>query len=353
MSIAVTAPRGETALARPAPEALVPRRGWPRLAAAAVSAVLGAATAAVLVVQSVTGLPANTALKVDGQVVTVSALQHRIAVLSTLYGVQPPSGGSALKTFDQLAAKSEALTLIIQDAARKDHVTANPAAANNALNQLIQQDFPDGRQAFLEALSAKGVSQADVLSEVTLQLQTGQLYDKVTAGVPNPGAVAVQQAVKARAATAFAPEQRHLRNIVVKSRAQAADVLRQAKAGASFSSLAARYSLDNSTKSQGGDIGTVAASQLDPGYARPAFAASSGGFFGPVHDQYGWNVGQVVSIRPGQQYSASQIQSNLTQNAKDSAWNAWLTQQMKNAAPRYAKAYQPASPYSVAGATQP
>lgn len=96
-------------------------------------------------------------------------------------------------------------------------------------------------------------------------MQTGQLYDKVTAGVPKPTAAAVQQAVKARAATAFAPEQRHLRNIVVKTQAQAADVLRQAKAGASFSSLAAKYSLDNSTRSKGGDIGTVTASQLDPG----------------------------------------------------------------------------------------
>lgn len=329
---------------------LVPKRAWRRLAAVAVTAALGVAAVAALVLQSLLGLPSGAALKVGGTVVTAQALQHRIDVLSALYGVDAPSGGAALDTFDRLAAKSEVLTLVIQNAARKDGITVSSSAANDSLNTLIQQDFPQGRQAFLNALSAKGVSQQDIINEVTLQLVTGELYDKVTAKVPAATKAAEQQAIKSRAATAFSPQERHIRNIVVKTRAQADQVLKLAGSGTSFAALAKQYSIDGSTKSSAGDIGTVAASQLDSGYSKAAFAAPDGGFFGPVQDRYGWNVGEIVGVQQPKQYPTAQIAANIASNDKDSVWNGWLTRQMKDAHARYAAKYEPPDPDSVSGA---
>ncbi|NKQ53221.1 hypothetical protein HFP15_10035 [Amycolatopsis sp. K13G38] len=358
MSVAIGATRGwATGIARSVRSGdtgwFVPRRRWRRLVAVILTAALGLAAVAVLVVRAVFGLPAGAALEVNGTVVSTQELQHRVSVLTALYSVQPPQGGQALDTFDRLAAKSQALTLVIDDAAKAQGITVADKDASAALDQLIQQGFPQGRQAFLNALSAKGASEQDVLNEVKLQLETSRLYDKTTAGVPAATDQDVQQAIASRAATAFSPEKRHIRNIVVSTQEQAQQILQQARSGQDFTALAQQFSEDGSTKSNGGDLGSVAVTQLDAGYGKQAFATAAGGVFGPVQDAYGWNVGQIVDVTQPAQLPDAQIKTNVTNAHKNDAWNAWLTGQLRNAKIRYADQYQPADPNVLTGTTVP
>ncbi|MGH3624029.1 MAG: peptidylprolyl isomerase [Sciscionella sp.] len=59
-------------------------------------------------------------------------------------------------------------------------------------------------------------------------------------------------------------------------------------------------SIDGSTRSKGGDLGEVAEEQLQPDYAKVAFAAGNGEIFGLVKNNYGWNIGRV-SASTGQE----------------------------------------------------
>lgn len=141
------------------------------------------------------------------------------------------------------------------------------------------------------------------------------------------------------------PETRQIRNIVVAAEAEAREVGERARAGADFTSLVKQYSLDASTRESGGDIGFVAREQLDGPYADAAFAAQPGTVFGPVKAGSGWNVGEVVQIRPTGQPPFEQIQDQLRAEIPRmralAKWNAWVEQRVQSANIQYADEYRP------------
>jgi peptidyl-prolyl cis-trans isomerase C len=135
---------------------------------------------------------------------------------------------------------------------------------------------------------------------------------------------------------------------VVGTQDEANAVLSRLAGGAVFEDLAKASSLDDQTRDSGGDLGLVAASQLDAGYAKQAFAAPQNGVFGPVQTQYGWNIGRVVSITPGVLAQFDSVQAQLKQELIDEKamdrWRGWLGQQIRDAAVRYADDYRPRDP---------
>lgn len=154
-----------------------------------------------------------------------------------------------------------------------------------------------------EHLGALGLSEIQVLSEIKRQLASVQLYDEVTKKAKKITEADVSAYYNEHRAEIATLEKRHLRNVVVATRQDADAVLTELRSGADFAKVAARRSLDQSTKDNGGDLGTVTAEQLEPGYGRAAFAAKKNALFGPVQTQYGWNVGKVLHIHPGEPLS--------------------------------------------------
>lgn len=125
-------------------------------------------------------------------------------------------------------------------------------------------------------------------------------------------------------------------------------MVRLARSGVPFGRLVERYSIDESTRGKGGALGTLTADQLESGYAREAFAAAEGGFFGPVQTPQGWNVGRVTAVEASEPTSYDRVKdalkARLSYEAKLKAWNAFLTDQVKAADLVYADDYQPADP---------
>lgn len=306
------------------------------------------------------GLPGDVALEAEGHRVTVAELHDRVTTLEALYGVTEPADAGKKAQFWRDAAQSVAVGFVMDRAATARGITVSDNVVQSSLHQVVTGYFGSGakgRAAFVAALGNRGTSQTQVTDEIRRQLVVSRLYADVTGEVPSVTDTQVTAAYAARRCGLRVPERRVLSNVVVSSRADALRVLKALRAGAPIAAVAARASLDGSTRDKGGALGTVGRSDLQPAYARAAFGARRGAFFGPVRTQYGWNVGQVRSIVaahvPPLAAVRQQLRQELFDEARSAVWSAWLKQQVASADVRYNDAYRPSDPTAVPSAAVP
>lgn len=339
---------------------IAPNGRW-GVVALVVSLAMVGGSAAALATNHDSGLPAGVAFRVDGQNVTVKALDARVATLTALYSLKKPTGSGALSTFYRDAAKSMAVSLILDEQAKAHGISVTQAQAQSGLASVIQQDLNGDAAEFTAFLKRTHVTQREVLAEIARTLATGQLYSKITAGVKAPTTAEALADYNAHKAQMVSPEERTLSNIVVASKADAERVIGELRAGADFAAVAKAKSLDTSTNAKGGQLGTVTEAQLDSSYGPAAFAATKGSVFGPIKNSSGsWYVGKVDAIVASQQLTFAQVQSTLItalqSQEQTKVWDAWLVKMIVAAHVDYAPSYRPANPNSAptsSGASQP
>lgn len=293
-------------------------------------------------------LPDDAAFRFDDQIVTRDELDDRVEVLEALYGVRRPEGGRSVDRFDRDAAKSMAVSLVLASEAAERDIVVSDKEAQTELDKLIEQQLTGGRDAFVDFLSTAGISERDVLDEIRAQVATSRLITDVTADVQPATAREAQDSYDEHRKEMVTPEGRSLINVVVETRADADKVASAARRTGRLEPLAATWSLDGSTRNNGGRLGVVTAQQLEKDYANAAFATAKGEIFGPVQTPYGWNVGQVVSIvssKPvGFDDVRKEIEERLTSEEKLKVWRAYLRKVLKNADVEYADDLRPANP---------
>lgn len=331
----------------------LPRRRGPKLLVSllVIVAVVGT-TVSVIWWRSET-LPENAAFRVGDQVVTKEDFDRRVDTLRALYGVQPPTEAKQADQFRRDSAKATAVSMILDKEAEQQGAIVADKSARDVLTRLIESQMPgagpEGRKQFVQALGNVGTSEPAVVNEIKRQMAVSQLFDRVTAGT-SVDDQELKTAFDQRREQLGPPERRHIRNIVVSQRPEAEDVATQARQGTAFPALAEQRTQDASTKSKGGDLGIVAAQQLEPAYAQAAFGVPSGTVFGPVQTQFGWNIGQVEEVTPKQPASFDAVKSDLRKQLESEKalgrWRSWLRDRIANAEVDYAGAYRPADPLS-------
>ena len=85
----------------------------------------------------------------------------------------------------------------------------------------------------------------------------------------------------------------HAAHILVKTEAQAKDLLAQIKSGKSFSDLAMKNSECPSGK-KGGDLGWFTRGKMVKEFENPAFAGKKGDIVGPFKTQFGWHLMKIL-----------------------------------------------------------
>lgn len=321
---------------------------WARLVLAVIAPLVALGLVAGLSAWIV-ALPSDAAFRADGVVTTKTELAARTKMLGALYGIQQPQGAEQQDTFRRDAAKMVVVTSVIDHAARERGIEVPAQAAQERLNALIAGLTPPGEDSFVKLLTETGASRADVLDEITRQIRSATLIGQVVSGpVKEIGEADFQRYFSEHAADLATPEQRHLRNIVVRTKSQAEQVAERARTGTDFGALAAENSLDRATREQQGDLGLVGSDQLEPDYGRTAFTSAAGSVFGPVQTSSGWNVGRVDEIHPAIPRTYEQARDEVVQMVRDTriadTWNGWLDRQLAKADVRYADEYRPADP---------
>jgi peptidyl-prolyl cis-trans isomerase D len=122
------------------------------------------------------------------------------------------------------------------------------------------------------------------------------------------------------------PEKRRARHILITgkddaaARAQAEQVLAQAKAGKDFGQLAQQYSQDPGSAHNGGDLGWADRNSFVKPFADALFAMKVGEIAGPIKTQFGYHIIRLDAIQPGKTKTFEEARNDLeTQLRRDHA----------------------------------
>lgn len=108
-------------------------------------------------------------------------------------------------------------------------------------------------------------------------------------------------------------EEVHARHILVKTEEEAKDIIKQLDAGKDFVELAKEKSEDTS-KSDGGDLGYFTKGRMVPEFEEAAFALDKGQYTKtPVKSQFGWHVIKVEDKRDAQPPAFDQVEPQVRQ----------------------------------------
>jgi peptidyl-prolyl cis-trans isomerase C len=304
-----------------------------------------------LVTHRLRALPRDAVLRYGDTVVTTADFDKRVAVLKAIYGVQPPARGIARARFNRDAAKSYGVSLVLDETAASEGIRVADSAASRELSSMVDEKLGGDTDAFIDFLAQAGLSRADVVDEVRRTIAARRLYAKVTAKVVPATTADARRTYEAQKASMVSPEQRTLRTIVVPTEAEAVRVRQQVDSGADFTSVARDESQDAVSKADGGLLGTLPQSSLEPAFGAAAFRADKGAVFGPVRGQRGWNVGRVDDIVPPRALTFAEAKDDiirqLTAIRLAAAWDPWLYRQLRKADIEYADAYRPKDPYAA------
>lgn len=108
-----------------------------------------------------------------------------------------------------------------------------------------------------------------------------------------------------------------LRHILLKTKNEARKIIKKAKSGNSFNKLASKYSLDESTSKNGGDLGYVLESNLTKEFASVAASMKSGAVSSPIKTDYGWHVIKIDDIRNAEIMPFESIKATIETQLKE------------------------------------
>jgi len=117
----------------------------------------------------------------------------------------------------------------------------------------------------------------------------------------------------------------HARHIIVKTRDEAVDILRELAKGGDFATLAKNHSLDGSAQ-QGGDLGWLTKGQVVGPFWDAIVAMKKGETSkAPVQTQFGWHVIRVEEVqadyKPSYDEEREQIQEAMSQEVESAERN--------------------------------
>jgi foldase protein PrsA len=198
----------------------------------------------------------------------------------------------------------------IQGEAHDRGVKYTDAQAKKEFDTQRDQSFPQEKD-YVSFLKNSGYVQEDLLYRIRVQQLSQKLRDSVIKGkdkVTDAQVADYYNKNKSRYAT---PERRDLRIVLTKSSAKAEEAKKALQSGQDWKTVAAKYSIDQSSKANGGVLPAVARGQQEKSLDDAVFTATKGALQGPVKTQFGYYVFQVTKVTPASQQTLDQAKQNI------------------------------------------
>jgi len=190
---------------------------------------------------------------------------------------------------------------LTRELAAKQGISIPDADVDAQINQSIQQY---GQDYFNSWLSGNFYTMDEFRAFVRMELLTDKLKQPIVDSVPTT-----------------AP-QVHARHILVNSQPDAEQVLAKLQSGEDFAALAAQYSVDVTTKNNGGDLGWFPrGGLLVPQVEEAAFSLQPGQISGVIQSDWGYHIVQTIEV--GDHEIDPQTRQRLIQQAI-TAWRQSL-----------------------------
>jgi parvulin-like peptidyl-prolyl isomerase len=252
------------------------------------------------------------------------------------------------------AIKSQAVQLLVQleeftQGAKDLGIKVTDGDVAQRLDDVKQQYFAGSQKKYVAQLKKQGLTQADVLRQLRLQVLQDRIYAKVTSNVKISNA-ALRKYYEENKSQFKVPETRDVRHILVKTKAQANKLYEQLQNGANFSQLAKEYSTDTGSKDQGGAYKAVQKGQFVKEFDQYLFSAKTDQLSKPIKTQFGWHIIEPTSdVKPASVTPFAkvkdQIRQQVEQQKKQQAASAWVSALQRRYAGKvaYAIGYAPAA----------
>lgn len=169
---------------------------------------------------------------------------------------------------------------LIAQAARREGITITDEEVDAEINKIISSSSAGDEAKFDAWLAENGLTRDSFREQLRSELLSAALQTKVVASLPTTA------------------EQVHARHILVNSEEQAMEVLQRLLSGESFTSLAAQYSQDRSTREDGGDLGFFPRGVMEPNFEAVAFTLQPGQISGIVQTPFGYHIIEVLERDP-------------------------------------------------------
>jgi parvulin-like peptidyl-prolyl isomerase len=292
--------------------------------------------------------PGEIAL-VGRQAITASQLGALLQQARATYARQGramPAAGTAAHA----AMVREALAVLVKQAefaqrAEQMGIVVTAAEVKRQVDRL-KQTLGGDEQRYRGQLRADGLTEPALEAQITAELLVEAINAKLTSRTVVTAAE-VKAYYDAHTAQFVRPATRVVSEILVGTLALAERLHARLLAGASFASLAERYSTDPASAPEGGRL-VVARGDTAPAFDRAAFALPTGQLSAPVRTPYGWHLikadGPITSgsTRPLPEVT-NEIRAELLQERNTAIVQDWIARTTAAFAGkiRYATGYPP------------
>ena len=209
------------------------------------------------------------------------------------------------------------------------------------LDQLIS-NILIAKQAKAEGLDKSPAVKQSLATAENQILAKAWVNGKLKAAVTDAAVKAKYEELK----TSFKPsEEVHARHILVKTEAEAKDLVATLKKGEDFGKLAAQKSIDPTAKENGGDLGYFAEGDMVPEFGAAVFAAKPNSLIEtPIQTPFGWHVIKVEDRRMSNLPSFKEVQQDIKAMLAEEAIDKQVKELMAKAKITYSRAKGAAAP---------
>jgi parvulin-like peptidyl-prolyl isomerase len=192
------------------------------------------------------------------------------------------------------------------------------AVSNTEITTRLQQFQKQvgTKKQFAKYIKQLGFTPQQARDQVELSLLGSQIQQAVLPQTPSVPSSLVTDFYNANKTQFSQPETRDVRQIVNTSQAkvqQAKALLQKDNSAKNWQKVAAKYSTDQATSSNGGLRQGVTRGQSDPAADQQIFSAAQGALVGPFKGQSGYYLIQVDKVTPASTTPLAQVSSQIQQ----------------------------------------
>jgi len=280
-------------------------------------------------------------VKVNGDIVTQSEFEARQIQEVQRARITPDRIERFLYDNNARILQAAIDDLLLLQRAAEIGLRIRPESIKEAIEQIKKENKIPNDEVFQEQLSREGMTLDDLRRSIERSILLGQVLSREVeskAAVTEAEVLADYKARKDRDYTQ--PPTLHLQEILVKSKpdqdatALAREIVTRARGGEDFQALARTYS-SSPTRSAGGDLGSLARSELSPQIAKVAASMAVGDISEPFRSGDGFRILKVVDRFEGRvtpfEEAKPDIQRHLAQQRAKSEREKYLEGLRKNA----------------------
>jgi len=222
----------------------------------------------------------------------------------------------------------------VRQEAQRQGVKTTDAAVRTRFEELKKQSFPKDKD-YKAFLKSSGMTEADLLTRVRLDILTDAIRKKVTAKKGDASAAQISQYYNKNKQRFAQPESRDVALVLTKRRSGAEKAHAALEAGQSFREVATRYSIDEASKAQGGKQAGIGKGQQEKAFDEAIFRAKKGELVGPIKTQFGYYVFKVTKITSGSQQTLAESKTAIKGILKSEGEQKALSDFIKSFRERY------------------